>query len=107
MFTREDGEPWGRSHQFRRMKDACQRARISPAVSFHILRHTHASQLVQRGTPLPVIAAQLGHSDTRICERHYAHLSPSYITETIRSNFPNLNIVEEDNVVGFDKAQES
>ncbi len=107
MFTREDGGQWGRSHQTRRLKAACQRAGISPAVSFHILRHTHASQLVQRGVPLPVIAHQLGHADTRICERHYAHLSPSYVTETIRAHFPDLSIVEEDEetVVPIERAK--
>lgn len=98
MFLREDGEQWGRSHQTRRLKDACQRAQIRPVISFHILRHTHASQLVQRGVPLPVIAAQLGHADTRICEKHYAHLSPSYISDTIRAHFPDMNIVDTDNI---------
>jgi integrase len=103
MFTREDGEQWGRSHQTRRLKDACQRAQISPVISFHILRHTHASQLVQRGVPLPVIAAQLGHADTRICEKHYAHLSPNYISDTIRAHFPDMGIVEEDNIKELQK----
>jgi intergrase/recombinase len=28
-----------------------------------------------KGVPLAVIAAQLGHADTRICERHYASLA--------------------------------
>lgn len=98
MFLREDGEQWGRSHQTRRLKDACAKVGISPAISFHILRHTHASQLIQRGTPLPVIAAQLGHADTRICERHYAHLTQNYIADTIRANFPDMGVVEEDNV---------
>lgn len=98
MFTRKDGEQWGRSHQTRRLKDACKRAGIFPVISFHILRHTHASQLVQRGVPLPVIAAQLGHADTRVCEKHYAHLTPNYISDTIRAHFPDMQIVEEDNV---------
>ena len=34
-----------------------------------------------------VIAAQLSHADTRMTEKHYAHLSPSYVAETIRANF--------------------
>lgn len=101
MFLRSDGEQWGKSHQTRRLKDACQKAGIHPAISFHILRHTHASQLVQRGVPLPVIAAQLGHTDTRICEKHYAHLTPNYIADTIRSNFPDMQIVEEYNVLNL------
>jgi integrase len=103
MFLREDGEQWGRSHQTRRLKDACQRAQITPAISFHILRHTHASQLVQKGVSLPVIATQLGHADTRICEKHYAHLTPDYIADSIRANFPDMQIVEEDNIVSLEK----
>jgi hypothetical protein len=42
-----------------------------------------------------VIAAQLGHSDTRMTEKHYAHLSPSYVADTIRANFPNLGLMKE------------
>lgn len=106
IFTREDGGQWGRSHQTRRLADACARARIEPAISFHILRHTHASLLAQKGTPLPIIAHQLGHADTRICERHYAHLTPNYIADTIRANFPKIDLDEESaNVVPIEKAK--
>ena len=31
-------------------------------------------------------------------ERHYAHLSPSYVADTIRANMPTLGIVEKGNV---------
>lgn len=92
IFLRDDGEPWGKSHQQRPLRHACRRAHIEPAVSFHILRHTHASQLATKGVPLPVIAAQLGHSDTRITERHYAHLTPNYVADTIRANLPRLGL---------------
>jgi len=93
VFLRGDGKPWGKSHQTRPLADACSAAAIQPPASFHILRHTHASQLALRGVPMAVIAAQLGHSDTRMAEKHYAHLSPSYIADSIRQNFPNLGIV--------------
>jgi hypothetical protein len=39
---------------------------------------------------MAVIARQLGHSDTRMTERHYAHLVPNYVADTIRANFPRL-----------------
>jgi len=39
-----------------------------------------------------VIAEQLGHSDTRMTEKHYAHLAPSYVAATIRAHFPTLGI---------------
>ena len=52
-----------------------------------------------RGVPMGIIAAQLGHADTRMTEKHYAHLAPSYVAETIRANFPNLGLAEVRNVV--------
>ena len=95
IFLRSDGKPWGASHQQRPLAEACARARISPAVSFHILRHSHGSTLAMRGVPMGVIAAQLGHSDTRMTEKHYAHLAPSYVADTIRANFPNLGLAKD------------
>jgi integrase len=74
------------------MVQACQRAKIKPAISFHALRHTHGSTLAMRGVPMAVIAEQLGHADTRMTEKHYAHLAPSYVAETIRAHFPMLGI---------------
>jgi integrase len=38
--------------------------------------------------PMGVIAAQLGHSDTRMTENHYAHLWPNYVAETVRAALP-------------------
>src|SRR5262249_44944233 len=90
-------EMWGASHQIRPLNVACKRAKITPIISFHILRHTHASHLALQGVPLTVIASQLGHSDTRVTERHYAHLCPNYVADTIRANFPDLNIVDDSN----------
>ena len=45
-----------------------------------------------------VIAAQLSHSDTQMTEKHYAHLSPSYIADTIRASLPALGDFRPDNV---------
>jgi hypothetical protein len=41
-----------------------------------------------RGVPMGVIAAQLGHRYTRMTEKHYAHLAPSYVAETSGRIFP-------------------
>ena len=58
------------------MIEASARAKIKPRVSFHILRHCYASLAVMNGMPLMVVAKNLGHSDTRMVEKHYGHLSP-------------------------------
>ena len=103
LFLREGGGSWGKSHQTRPLKEACEHAKIQPPASFHILRHTHASHLAMRGVPMAVIATQLGHSDTRMAERHYAHLSPSYVADAIRAGLPRFDIVEADNVVPIER----
>jgi hypothetical protein len=51
-----------------------------------------------RGVPMGLIAEQLGHADTRMTEKHYAHLAPSYVADTIRAHFPTLGIAEESTV---------
>jgi len=101
IFTRADGHVWGKSHQLRPMLAACQRAKIRPAIPFHVLRHTHGSALAMRGVPLGVIAEQLGHADTRMTEKHYAHLAPSYVADTIRAHFPTLGIAGETNIASL------
>jgi integrase len=64
IFARADGAAWGTSHQLRPMAEGCRRAKIKPAISFHVLRHTHGSTLAMRGVPMGVIAQQLGrHAD--------------------------------------------
>jgi integrase len=83
----------GKSHQSRPLREACASAHIVPAASFHVLRHTYASRLAMRGVPMAVIAQQLGHADTRMTERHYAHLAPSYVAEMVRAGFGALGVV--------------
>jgi integrase len=47
-----------------------------------------------RGVPMGVIAEQLGHAGTRMTEKHYAHLAPSYVADAIRAHFTTLEISE-------------
>ena len=100
-FVRDDGKGWAPSHQQRPIANASARAKIEPPATFHILRHTYASALARRGVPMGVIAAQLGHADTRMTEKHYAHLAPSYVADTIRAALPALGIVERSSVVAL------
>ena len=101
IFQRADGQAWGRSHQERRIKDAAKATKIED-VSFHILRHAYASMLAKEGVPMMIIATALGHADTRMAERHYAHLAPSHVADTIRANLPSFGGVET-NVVKMKK----
>ena len=70
------------------MREANKRAKLKPPVNFHALRHTWASHAVMNGVPLMVVAKNLGHADTRMVERTYAHLAPSFVVDAIRAGAP-------------------
>lgn len=42
-------------------------------VSLHSLRHTHASELLSQGVPIPTVAKRLGHANANITLSIYAH----------------------------------
>lgn len=92
LLPKADGGKWGRSHQARPMRDACERAGIKPAVGFHTLRHTWASLSVMAGLPLLLVAKNLGHSDTRMVEKHYGHMEANYVSDMIRDKAPRFGI---------------
>jgi integrase len=52
----------------------------------HDLRRTAASWAVQSGASLAVVAASLGHADTRVTEAHYGHLSDDPVRRMLGEN---------------------
>jgi integrase len=105
IFKKTDGTAWLKSEQARPMKEASSRAKISPPVNFHCLRHTYASHAVMNGAPLLVVAQNLGHSDTRMVEQHYAHLAPGYVADAIRAAVPRFGFKAAANVKQFRPAR--
>jgi integrase len=53
-----------------------------PDASFHTLRHTAASWMVQEGVDLYGVGQILGHKTPRMTQR-YAHLSPDYMASAV------------------------
>lgn len=98
VFRKANGTAWAKSHQNRPMIDACERAKIDPPIGFHGLRHTWASLSVMANVPLMVVAKNMGHADTRMVERHYGHLAPSFVADAIRAGAPRFGAVEPSNV---------
>ena len=49
-------------------------ARGPPSVSFHALRHPHASALTAKGIDVVTIRRRLGHSSPKVTLAVYAHL---------------------------------
>jgi integrase len=80
------------------MLAACARAKLDPPINFHGLRHTYASHSVMNGAPLMVVAKNLGHADTRMVEKHYGHLAPSYVADAIRAAAPRFGLPKKGNV---------
>jgi integrase len=73
-------------------QEAVDRANIKPAIGFHGLRHTWASLAVMNGTPLMIVARNLGYRDTRMCELHYADLARGHVGEAIRAGAPKFGM---------------
>ncbi len=94
IFTRADGAQWGKNHHVRGLVAACAAAEIEPAITFHELRHTYASLLAQAGADLLTISKLLGHADTRVTSRHYAHLTDKTLSRAINALLPGFGHAE-------------
>ena len=86
VFRMNSGKPWsgGHAHIFR---DAVKRAGLPAGFVFHGLRHTYASQLVQAGAPIVLVAKQLGHANTETVSKTYGHLSCQTVDEELANRF--------------------
>lgn len=63
------------SQAWRIVKGACTRAGIDAAVSPHWLRHAHASHALDRGAPIHLVQATLGHASVATTGK-YLHARP-------------------------------
>ncbi len=89
-LLKADGTPWGQNHQARPMREACEAASIDPPVGFHQLRHTYASYYLMSGGSLVSLAKQLGHTSTRMVDKHYGHLSDAWRADEARRHAPKM-----------------
>jgi integrase len=101
VFSRPDGKRWNASQQARYLQRACANGKVIPPATFHDLRRSYGARLALKGTEMAVIAEALGHADERITRRHYAHLSPSYVSSVIRERAAGLGIVARTNVTAI------
>jgi integrase len=73
VFPTIDGAPRNPNNVTREWKRLVK-ARELPAVTFHSLRHTHASQLIASGLDVLTISRRLGHGSPNITLSVYGHL---------------------------------
>jgi len=70
----EDGRPWHPgtfSHLFQHFA-----RRVGVDVTFHGLRHTHATQLLRAGVHVKIVSERLGHSTIALTLDTYSHVLP-------------------------------
>ncbi len=64
-----------RAQALRIVKAAAKRAGLPPDVSPHWLRHAHASHALDRGAPISLVQATLGHASVTTTGK-YLHARP-------------------------------
>ena len=105
VFTRADGKAWIQHDQQRPMQAACEAAKIEPRATFHTLRHTYGSLLVNQGGSLNVISKALGHADTRMTQRVYAHLQEDVMRKELEKSLPRIGKRARTNVARIDRGR--
>ncbi len=75
VFPRNDGTPMRQNTISKRFNQYCKAAGIE-GVTFHSLRHTHATELVKAGIHFKIIQSRLGHSSFAITMDTYSHIAP-------------------------------
>ena len=74
VFTREDGEPLHPQYVSNHLGILIQHAEV-PRITFHQLRHTAASLMLEAGADIKYVQHVLGHEDMFITARIYAHVT--------------------------------
>jgi integrase len=92
VFAHDDGVPWQRMQVTRAMKRACKVGKVKPPATFHDLRRSYGSLLLNAGAEPEVIQELLGHADLRMTRRAYAHLLGSTIAKTVKKKLPSFGL---------------
>jgi integrase len=73
VFPRWDGSPWPPDRLSSTWAKTVSTLKL-PRVTFHALRHTHASQLIAAGLDVVTVSRRIGHSNPTVTLAVYAHL---------------------------------
>ena len=84
VFCKSNGVRFTGDYVSRSFQSACRAAGMDRAIHFHSLRHSFASNLVQKGVSLYKIKELLGHSSISTTEI-YSHLNLESLREAIKT----------------------
>jgi site-specific recombinase XerD len=76
VFRSRTGKVLDRSRVLRIVQESAKRAGVDGAVSPHWLRHAHATHSLERGAPIHLVQATLGHASIATTSR-YLHARPT------------------------------
>ena len=85
LFCTLRGDPVNARYVRAMLRRMAERAGIEKRVHPHGLRHTHAFELANEGTPLHVIQHQLGHGSLATTDRYIRHLAPRDVIKTMQA----------------------
>jgi len=84
LFSTLQGHPMSDRYVRAMIVRLAKRAGIEKRVHPHGLRHSHAAELANEGTPLHVIQQQLGHSSLATTDRYVRHLAPTEVVKAMQ-----------------------
>jgi integrase len=76
IFAAPDGETLKPDSVSSSVSLLCRRLKLPKGASLHTLRHSHGSQLIADGVPIPEVSARLGHANPNVTMSIYAHVIP-------------------------------
>ncbi|MCH9694932.1 MAG: tyrosine-type recombinase/integrase [Gammaproteobacteria bacterium] len=103
VITKADGSAWRKSQYYRELKAAVAKAKLDPSTSLYTLRHTRATNLLENGAPLLVVANSLGHQSTVMAEKTYLHPGDDYLLDQQRDATPDFGLPADKKIVSIDR----
>lgn len=82
VFCQENGHPYEPRTYMDEFKRCVKRADI-PRANFHCLRHTFATRALEQGMDVVVVAKLMGHADSSVTLKKYAHALPEHQQESM------------------------
>lgn len=89
LFPSKDGNPLFPAYVSKRLKEYAAKATLPANFTFHGLRHTHATLLLESGANYKSIQIRLGHSSFKTTMDTYSHVTAN-MEEDLLKKIPNL-----------------
>ena len=90
VFVKDNGDPINPDY-FSQLHDRTVAKIKLPRITFHDLRHTHATLLLKAGVPVKVVSERLGHANAAFTMTVYQHLIPGMQAEAANTFADMLN----------------